>query len=86
MKYNPVYKGGRCWNGFHLDAGKVVHAIFSDEPHGYWGGKAICGTEPGLRSYGWALAKDYFSREDIRPAKVTCEKCLKKLSKEEING
>lgn len=66
-----VYKGGRCWNGAHRDAGILVHIIEGEETNGYWGGKALCGTEPGKRSYGWAKT----SRQP------TCAKCIKKRDK-----
>lgn len=84
--YTPVHKTGRAWNGFHLDAGHVVHAIEGEEPNGYWGGKALCGTEPGMRSNGWGLATDFYSRSDIRPSEITCKKCLNKIKKEKQNG
>ena len=73
----PAVKGGRCWNGAHRDRGQVVHGVETEdgkEPNGYWGGKALCGTETGLRSYGW-------SKTD---KEINCPKCLKKLSV--ING
>lgn len=67
-----VYKAGRAWNGAHRDAGTVVHIVEGDEPNGYWGNKALCGTEPGRRSYGW-------SKTD---KEVNCKNCIKKNSKQ----
>lgn len=68
--YSHVRKGGRSFNGAHRDGGVVVHIVAGTEPNGYWGTKALCGTEPGRRSYGWSTTN--------RPP--TCEKCLKKFS------
>lgn len=74
-EYTTAYKAGRCWNGFHLDSGMIVHLLegvisvpcFS---------KAICGTETGLRSYGWAKTTK----------EVTCPKCIKrKLKLDNLN-
>lgn len=79
--FTPVTKGGRCWNGFHQDRGKIVHLIEGEEPNGYWGGKSLCGIEPGLRSYGWSKALKFIDRENIVNAEVTCQKCLDKLNK-----
>lgn len=63
-----VYKGGRCFNGAHRDAGTIVHIINGSEPNGFWGGKSLCGARPGMRGYGWAPTKK----------DVNCEKCLLK--------
>ncbi len=63
-----VYKGGRCWNGSHKDAGTIIHIIEGVEPNGYWGGKALCGTETGKRSYGWAKSD----------SEATCKRCINK--------
>lgn len=41
--------------------------------HAVVGGTALCGTKPGRLSAGWS-----FEQGD----KVTCDKCLKKISKE----
>jgi hypothetical protein len=71
-----VIKSGRAFNGFHRDSGIIVHMIEGDEPNGFWGGKALCGTEPGYRGNGW-----YKTRNE-----PTCPKCLKRAQKqEEIN-
>lgn len=63
-----VYKGGRCFNGAHRDAGQIIHLIEGEEPNGYWGGKSLCGARPGMRSYGWAETKKA----------VNCTKCILK--------
>lgn len=70
-KCSKVIKSGtaRSKYGAEKDRGVVVHLIDSKEPNGYWGGKTICGAEPGKRSNGWFEAS--------RP--VSCDKCLKKL-------
>ncbi len=68
MVISNVYKGGRCWNANHKDAGIIVHIIESDEPNGFWGGKSLCGAEPGRGGYGWA-------KTEKNP---TCAKCIKK--------
>jgi hypothetical protein len=70
MKSN-VYKGGRCFNGAHRDAGTIVHIIQGEEPNGYWGGKALCGAEPGRRSYGWSKTEK----------ETNCQKCIKRSLK-----
>ena len=65
-------KGGRCFNGAHRDRGQIVHGVITKdgkEPNGYWGSKALCGSEPGLRGYGWSQTDK----------EVNCTKCLKKL-------
>ena len=72
-----VEKGGRCWNGFHKDRGTVVHLIEGEEPNGFWGGKALCGTEPGIRSSGWSRAMTFINRQKSVPKEVTCTKCKK---------
>lgn len=72
---SKVYKGGRCWNGNHADAGTVVHLIKGECPGSYWGGKALCGAETGKRSYGWAATTK----------QPTCTKCLKKISPDLLN-
>ncbi len=69
MKTTNAYKGGRCWNGSHRDAGRIVHIIEGEEINGYWGSKALCGAKPGLKGYGWAKTNS--------PA--NCSKCLNKL-------
>lgn len=68
----PAVKGGRCWNGSHKDRGVVVHAVEPLPPtsNGDWFKTALCGAEPGARSYGWSNT----SRE------INCPKCLKKLN------
>ena len=71
--YSNVVKGGRCWNGFQMDAGMIIHAVQGLEPNGFWGDKALCGTQPGYRGYGWSLSQK----------EVSCPKCKKKL--ESIN-
>lgn len=70
MLVSKVYKAGRSWNGFHCDRGVIIHAIEGEEPNGFWGGKSLCGTRPGNRSYGWVNTNK----------EVTCEKCKKKVS------
>ena len=53
----PAVKGGRCFNGFHKDAGKVVHAVpaMPKNANGYWGDKSLCGTQPQGRSYEYRI-------------------------------
>lgn len=75
MKYSTVYKGGRCWNASHRDAGTIVHVIEGESPNGYWGGKALCGAEPGRGSYGWADTNK----------KTSCKKCLTKINQYDEN-
>ena len=69
MTISTVYKGGRCWNGAHRDAGTIIHIIEGEKPNGDWFGKALCGSEPGRRAYGWVLTD--------KP--VNCRKCIHKL-------
>lgn len=72
MEGNNVTKAGRCFNGAHRDSGKIVHFVPDEEPSGFWGTKALCGTEPGVRGYGWTLSTK----------KVNCPKCNKKLTQQ----
>ena len=69
--YVPATKGGRCWNGAHRDAGQIVHLVPPINGHGAWFSTALCGAEPGRRSYGWSESNK----------EVNCEKCKKKLIK-----
>lgn len=64
-------KSGRAFNGAHRDAGKIVHIVEGPEWNGFWGTKALCGTQPGYRGNGWATTLQF----------PTCEKCIKKLEK-----
>jgi len=66
-----MVKGGRCWNGAHRDAGKVVHAVHEVDYAGDNFEKALCGTAPGPRSYGWTYAPNELD--------VNCPKCVKKM-------
>ena len=73
----PAVKGGRCWNGAHRDAGQIIHLVPAMPTYssGDWFYKAVCGTEPGRRSYGWNKTdKD-----------ANCPKCLKRYAAG-ING
>lgn len=68
-------KSGRAFNGFEKDRGVIVHFVES-LPDGscsgsYWGGKALCGTTPGIRGNGWHEVDTV----------VTCDKCIKKRFK-----
>lgn len=70
--YVTAIKSGRAFNGFEKDKGTIIHIVVSQSPHssGYWGGKSLCGTEPGIRGNGWhGVEKD-----------ASCEKCLKKYN------
>jgi len=73
-EYTPHYLGGRCWNGAHRDAGRVVHAVKPLGCHGSNMGKSLCGRKPGARSYGWA--------ETTAP--INCPKCVNAVA--EIAG
>lgn len=70
--YTPVIKGGRCFNANHKDAGTIIHGIVEDKPSSNYGWvKALCGTQPGYRGYGWTdgpIGKE-----------INCTKCLKKI-------
>ena len=75
--YKVGYKGGRCWNGAHRDAGRVNHAlpvVAGDTSFD----TAVCGTKPGARSYGWVLTNNSEA--------VTCERCLKKMTDQQKAG
>lgn len=69
----PTYfartKSGRCWNGAHREGGSIVHAVKGNDYPSF--AKALCGTEPGLRSAGWETFRLGIA--------VTCPKCIKKL-------
>lgn len=73
--YSTVRKAGRCFNGAHRDGGAVVHIVKGTEPNGFWGDKALCGTRPGDRSYGWSLTN----------RAATCDKCIKNHANENTN-
>ncbi len=64
--YWTATKGGRCANGFERDHGVKIHAIRIGEH------KAICGTTPQGRSYGWSSFG--------RGLPVTCPRCLARLT------
>lgn len=70
-KYVGATKSGRAFNGFHLESGKIVHAVepLPENCVGFWGGKALCGTKCGERSNGWTNSD----------SPINCPKCLKKL-------
>lgn len=72
-EYTEATKGGRCFNGAHRDAGVIVHYVRKMEYGcaGYWGDKALCGTEPGRRGYGW----------NVSTKNVNCPKCIKRYEK-----
>jgi len=72
MNYSTVTKSGRAFNGAHRDAGKIIHIVEGAEPNGFWGDKALCGTEPGIRGNGWSESH----------GEATCPKCLKKVTQE----
>lgn len=65
-------KSGRAFNGAHRDAGIIVHLVEELPKHycsgSFWGDKALCGVQPGIRGNGWTTS----NRE------VNCPKCLKK--------
>lgn len=65
-----VIKSGRAWNGAHRDSGTIVHIVDHEETAGFWGGKALCGTEPGYKGNGWYETKN----------EANCPKCLKRAS------
>ena len=68
MKYVSAKKSGRAFNGFHKDAGHIVHAVdpLPENTRGDWFTKAMCGAEPGRRGNGWERSdKD-----------VNCQKCI----------
>jgi len=64
-------KAGRCRSSFHRDRGKVVHAVppLKEGESGCWMKKALCGIEPGRKSYGW----------DHSALQVNCPVCQKRL-------
>ena len=66
-------KSGRGWNGSHRDSGTIVHAVppLKEGCTGYWGGKSLCGVEPGIMGNGWS--------ESLQ--EINCEKCIKKINK-----
>lgn len=72
--YKVGYKGGRCWNGAHRDAGRVTHSLPLTAGDTSFD-TAVCGTKPGERSYGWVIAG--------RGQGVTCKRCLAKMDEGE---
>lgn len=78
MKTHAVRKQGRNSNGFHVDAGKVIHGVIDErEDISNTNGNALCGTSPGRRSGGW----DYpWENGNInKSAGITCVKCSRKV-------
>jgi hypothetical protein len=69
--YKSAVKAGRCFNGAHRDSGVIVHAIPEDNINGPNFKKALCGTSPGIRGYGW---NDSINKD------INCSKCLKKIN------
>lgn len=69
-------KGGQSWNGGHRDKGQVIHALKWNPPVDVPSikSKAVCGTQPGYRSYGWIQ-----TTEKTEP---TCARCLKLVKKQ----
>ncbi len=63
-----VVKSGRTFNSSHGDSGVVVHITHRrpENSVGFWGGKALCGSEPGKRSNGWYHTANF----------PTCPKCI----------
>lgn len=70
--FSTVRKGGRCFNGAHRDGGVIIHIVCGTEPNGFWAAKALCGTQPGQRGYGWSSTQK----------QATCEKCIKRLNEQ----
>jgi len=72
-KLKTAIKSGRAWNGFHRDSGTIVHLVrpLPESTTGFWGGKALCGTEPSSGGNGWA---------DTERA-LNCPKCINKRDK-----
>lgn len=70
--YRPAVKLGRLASGAQSDHGMVIHAVPPEVNH-YGFGRAMCGTEPGRRSVGWAT--DYEGRA------ITCERCRRKVER-----
>ena len=67
-------KMGTLSSGAQRNHGVVLHLV-PDEVRHFGHGKALCGTEPGRRSIGWAT--DY---EGLEP---TCKRCLAHLQNTE---
>jgi len=67
----PLRKTGRCCTGAEADGGVLYHAVEATQRQGW--GKAICGTQPGVRGNGWSW--------DPGEA-VTCPACLKRLTRQ----
>ncbi len=68
--YQIGAKLGTLSSGAQRNHGTVLHALPLSVSHfGY--GKALCGTEPGRRSIGWAT--------DYEGMPVTCKRCLAKI-------
>ena len=65
----PLRMTGRCSSGAERDGGVRYHAVTAGS-HYSWV-KALCGAKPGDRGNGWGGYKG---------DKVTCPRCLKKLS------
>lgn len=71
VEFKAAIKGGRSRSA-RDPSGHIVHLVEAMPSYrvGYWGGKSLCGAEPGSRSYGWS--------ESIRES--NCPKCLKKYN------
>lgn len=80
MIIHAVKKQGRNSNGFHLDAGSLIHGVADERTDiSDTNGNALCGTSPGRRSGGWYYP--WGNGSINRNAEITCAKCLKKSNK-----
>lgn len=69
MEYKILTKAGSCRSGSDR-TGNIAHAILKGG-----NGNAVCGTYPQGKSAGWS---------SYESEKVTCPKCLSKLSKQAL--
>lgn len=77
---HAVKKQGRNLNGFHLDAGTVIHAVLdAREDISDTNGEALCKTSPGRRSGGWYYP--WQNNAVNKNADVTCKACMSKMQK-----
>lgn len=72
IEFEPKILAGRCRNGAERDSGKLWHAV----PKGEVYGVALCGAKPGRTSVGWSS----WCPDDVQ---ITCNKCLRKIKKNE---
>lgn len=67
---------GRCVSDAQRDHGRLIHAVeMLSEP---WYGRALCGAEPGRRSYGWSELGEREVQRMAPDGLPTCPRCAQR--------